>query len=213
MFVGRQEFLHNPVQLNGFGGNTAANPQNSLLFDNNQSYVMWGVCARGETFGLDALEGPDPDKLLEAAHRTCQKWHPAFHELINMVEPATLSQFKIHYSLPIKHWETKRITLLGDAIHSMPPMGGIGTSIGLRDASLLCRNIIAVNQGRKELLQAFNDYEVEMLQYSFAGVKQSMEIAEKFVADSAIASYAMEKLLRVMNVLPGVKEKVFATLG
>ena len=40
-------------------------------------------------------------------------------------------------------WPTGPVTLLGDAIHNMTPMAGIGANTALRDADLLRRNLIA----------------------------------------------------------------------
>lgn len=214
MFIGRQEFQPGADQFSQFSGSDENLEQyGGLLFDNTQSYVMWALCARREKFNLDTIDNTDSEQILKLSHQICHNWHPAFHAMMDLSEKATISKFKIHYALPVEHWKTGTVTLIGDAIHSMPPMGGVGTSIGLRDASLLCQNIVAANRQEKSLKQALHDYEVEMLQYGFSGVQQSIKIAEKFVEDSAFSPFLMKNMLRVMNVLPGVKAKVFATLG
>jgi salicylate hydroxylase len=44
--------------------------------------------------------------------------------------------------------------LLGDAIHNMTPMAGVGANTALRDADLLRRQLIAVACGEQELMPA-----------------------------------------------------------
>lgn len=58
-----------------------------------------------------------------------QDWDPRFQSLTRMSDPSTITLLPIHSSVPIQHWETKIITLVGDAIHSMTPMRGIGAKI------------------------------------------------------------------------------------
>jgi 2-polyprenyl-6-methoxyphenol hydroxylase-like FAD-dependent oxidoreductase len=80
----------------------------------------------------------------------------------------------------------------------MPPTRGIGGNTALRDAELLCRQLIAASSGERPLLQAVHDYEVEMLRYGFAAVRGSMQALQLHVADSRLVSTA---LLRSMNAL------------
>jgi hypothetical protein len=45
----------------------------------------------------------------------------------------------------------------------------------LRDASLLCRELVAASRGEKPLLAAIGDYEAEMIPYGFARVAESLD--------------------------------------
>ena len=75
---------------------------------------------------------------------------------------------------PVEHWQTANITLLGDAIHVMPPNGS-GANTALRDASLLTRSLIAVANLGTPLYQALNDYESEMVRYGFDALRASLQ--------------------------------------
>lgn len=67
------------------------------------------------------------------------------------------------------------VTLLGDAIHAMPPSRGSGGNTALRDASLLSRSLITVARQGTPLRQALHDYEIEMVHYGFDAVRASMQ--------------------------------------
>jgi 2-polyprenyl-6-methoxyphenol hydroxylase-like FAD-dependent oxidoreductase len=73
--------------------------------------------------------------------------------------------------VPVGPWQTQRITLLGDAIHSMTPFRGIGANVALRDAANLCEALCAANGGEKDLLESIHSYEAQMLRYGFRAVR------------------------------------------
>ncbi|MGW2378451.1 FAD-dependent oxidoreductase, partial [Kitasatospora sp. NPDC001683] len=74
------------------------------------------------------------------------------------------------------HWGgTRRVTLLGDAIHPMPPSGGQGANTALRDAALLSRSLAAVQRDEAELPAAVAQYELRMLDYGFTAVTESLQ--------------------------------------
>jgi 2-polyprenyl-6-methoxyphenol hydroxylase-like FAD-dependent oxidoreductase len=62
----------------------------------------------------------------------------------------------------------RTVTLLGDAVHSMPPTGGIGANTALRDAQLLTSNLARAVAGDWRLLDAVAEYEAQMRDYGFA---------------------------------------------
>jgi salicylate hydroxylase len=64
-------------------------------------------------------------------------WHPALRLLIDGVAPATIVPRIIRMLSPAGVWPTGNVTLLGDAIHAMPPMYGHGANSALYDAAEL----------------------------------------------------------------------------
>ena len=55
-----------------------------------------------------------------------------------------------------------QITLLGDAVHAMPPDRGIGVTNVFEDARVLA-SILATEKGESNLSQLIGDYEHSML--------------------------------------------------
>lgn len=209
MFIARQEFQHHLSEFDSF--NTPAETEHpGLLFDNKQSYVMWALCVKKEAMELVPSE---PESLLGVAKKTCGNWHSAFQQLIESSEPSTVGEWTIQTSLPVEHWQTSRVTLLGDAIHSMPPMGGTGSSIALQDAEHLCQSIISISRGEKELIPALYEYEIEMLEYGFKAVQNSLMASRQFIEDSAWSPLLVSTTLKILNLFPALKQSLFKNLG
>lgn len=52
-------------------------------------------------------------------------WHPDLVRLAAEAEPATFGVFPFAAASPTGEWPSSSVTVLGDAIHRMPPTGGI----------------------------------------------------------------------------------------
>ncbi len=120
------------------------------------------------------LEQLDERGLLSLALERIGKWHANLQRLVAASDPATILLTPIRSSVAVEPWPPTAITLLGDAIHSMPPTGGMGANTALRDAELLTRQLTAAARGEVTLLQAIADYEKEMRRYGFQAVRHSM---------------------------------------
>jgi len=126
-----------------------------------------------------------------------------------MTDPATVTTLTIRTAPAVKPWPTTNVTVIGDAIHSMPPSRGVGANTALRDAALLARNLAAAWPDR-DLLPAIADYERRMRRYGFAAVRASVNTLRMSVTANPVA-FALVKaslrgshaMLRLTGAFPG----------
>ncbi len=198
----------------GAGGNDAR-AAHDLHFENTTSYLMWAYAANSRKYPCDdnELSAMDGTALRNLAGRQIADWHPDLRRMVADTPQETVTLLPIRTSVPVKQWQTTRITLLGDAIHSMTPFRGIGANTALRDAQLLARNLIAAAQGQRELLDAIRDYETHMTDYGFAAVRLSLRTAEQTISNNWLGRTMFKAALHVFAAIPPLKRKVFADLG
>ncbi|KAF2025211.1 FAD/NAD(P)-binding domain-containing protein [Setomelanomma holmii] len=92
-------------------------------------------------------------------------------ECKDTLTPRSLYELPVGFSWP----DRSGITLVGDAAHVMTPFAGVGVNVGMTDALVLGREIVAVAQGRKGLDEGVVAYEREM----FPRAKKYMARTEK----------------------------------
>jgi salicylate hydroxylase len=213
MFIAVQQFQQKPHEIAEIGDAIKIHP--NLLLSDTTDFVGWGFIARQENFqakrDLPAMDGA---QLKQITLDMINDWHPQLQKIIQEADPSTVIFTPIQSSLPIEHWQTKRITLIGDAIHSMTPARGIGANTALRDAALLGQNLIAAQRGKMPLLQAIHDYEMEMIKYGFDAVLSSKKALEQTAALEKPLSLAMMRAaFRFINAVPPLKRRVFSGFG
>jgi 2-polyprenyl-6-methoxyphenol hydroxylase-like FAD-dependent oxidoreductase len=103
-----------------------------------EPYVLCALLARPEVLPDDLLE-LDSDALRHLVSGLVARWHPDLRRLLAASDPTSRTAFRFTASPPVPPWTPSAGTLLGDAIHTMPPIGGLGANTALRDASLLTR--------------------------------------------------------------------------
>jgi hypothetical protein len=87
---------------------------------NREEYVMWGFSACREKFGLTCShETLRPEHLKKAALALMKDWDPALRQIVE--QTPDLGMFQVKTSVPVSPWETRNVTLLGDALHNMTP--------------------------------------------------------------------------------------------
>jgi 2-polyprenyl-6-methoxyphenol hydroxylase-like FAD-dependent oxidoreductase len=111
---------------------------------------------------LPDFDGTSADELHALMRRAIEGAHPGLVELVDRIDLATLSPLAVRHLEAAEPWPTSRVTLLGDAIHAMPPSFGAGANSALRDAAELTRTLTEVAGGRRPLLEALATYEAEM---------------------------------------------------
>jgi 2-polyprenyl-6-methoxyphenol hydroxylase-like FAD-dependent oxidoreductase len=167
----------------------------------HEEYVMWGFSARRTKYGRTGLEALGAADLKEAVLALMQGWHGALRHLVEAAEPASVSAFAVKTSVPVPPWQTRNVTLLGDALHNMTPFRGVGANTALRDAAALRHTLAAVSGGEQDLLPALAAYERDMIDYGFAAVRRSLADMERFHAEGALARMMTKAMFRTVNMV------------
>jgi salicylate hydroxylase len=198
----------------GPGGNDESLDHDAVLFDNTTSYLMWAFAASPGRYpsevGLAELNGK---QLSELVQEMLAGWHPLLRRMVADSDPGTVSLLPIRTSQPVDPWPATTITMVGDAIHSMTPMRGVGANCALRDAELLAANLIAASRGEREVVDAVADYESQMREYGYKAVRDSLRSAKQFVSESRVSRAMFKGVLRVFDRFPALKRKAFANYG
>ena len=187
----------------------AARPPERMLPPDRGDYLVWALTGRPRSLGhADGTpeRGAAPYRLALAAVRS---WDDRLRRLVAMTDPATVTTLTIRTAPAVKPWPTTNVTVIGDAIHSMPPSRGVGANTALRDAALLARNLAAAWPDR-DLLPAIADYERRMRRYGFAAVRASVNTLRMSVTANPVA-FALVKaslrgshaMLRLTGAFPG----------
>jgi flavin-dependent dehydrogenase len=136
-------------------------------------YVMWAFVTHRSTFarGAGALDGK---ALRERIQQRMSTWHPTLRRLVAETDVSTISAFDFSPAAAVRPWQTSNVTLLGDALHFMPPVGGMGGNAALHDARLLCDALTSVMSGKEELIPALHRYEAAMIANGFSAVRASI---------------------------------------
>jgi salicylate hydroxylase len=211
LFIAPQEMTGGPI--GGIGGNEPVLAGAGNLYENTRSYLMWALSAKREKFGLAEPERADGATLATAAARAMTSWSHVFRDLVGLADPTTIACLPIRSSVPIAPWHTERITLLGDAIHSMTPYRGVGANVALKDAARLKRALVDAQRGERDLVDALHDYETGMCMYGFRAVRNSLKAMRQTVTDSRPALIFSRSMLRAINALPPVKRRIARRLG
>lgn len=165
------------------------------LFDNVRPYLMWAYAAAD----LTVHDGQDLQR--EVLGRIA-RWSPELSRIVAASPAETISRWRIRSSKPIERWQPTNVTLLGDAIHAMTPMRGIGANTALRDAQLLAR---CITEGGDSIAR----YEKEMYDYGFGAVRDSLRAAKQFADGSPVARTIFKTVLRTASAVPALKRAMF----
>ena len=166
-------------------------------------YLLWGFSARRERFGEGgALERQSGDELQRRVERLMPAWHPILRRIVDETHPATITAFAIKSASPIKPWKTRNVTLMGDALHNMPPYRGVGANTALWDAALL-RTTIVERQG--PLLERLKDAERRMIDHGFRAVRASLAATAQFHSESRLGRLLTKAFLRVLDRAPPLR--------
>ncbi|HEX7209963.1 MAG TPA: FAD-dependent monooxygenase, partial [Propionibacteriaceae bacterium] len=175
--------------------------------EGKSAYLLCAFVARDDACppGIADMDGPSMQRVIADL---ASGWHPILRQLIVTCDPASVAMFPFASLMP-PSWPTGPVTPLGDAIHLMPPTGGIGANTAMRDARLLTRQLIAVARGQSDLTEAINGYEVEMREYSAAAVRSALTTLRQGLNTNPVQIAWERAFFRVCRVIAPLRRVSF----
>jgi 2-polyprenyl-6-methoxyphenol hydroxylase-like FAD-dependent oxidoreductase len=175
----------------------------------DNDYIMWAFVAHRRSYpgGTDGLRGK---ALREVVEQRMARWHPALRRLVAESDPGTIEQFDFAAAAPVKPWPDSHVTLLGDAIHYMPPVGGMGGNTALQDAQRLCAALEAAHRGTSPLATALRDYQAEMLDRGFKTVRGVRLYTRMAISRSRLLRVTARGFFRLCGAAGPLRRAVFS---
>ncbi|ORX39631.1 hypothetical protein BD324DRAFT_614413 [Kockovaella imperatae] len=133
--------------------------------------------------GLIKAPGDNYSLVGEPAARLAQdltsNWNKRFKPIFDQINVDQAAFWKITCSTEtgVPEWDNvPRVTVIGDAAHSVTPAGGLGANTAMQDSALLGK-LLAQNGGYADGITA--EYEKEMRKYASEVVKKSYGLANE----------------------------------
>ncbi|MCG7217867.1 FAD-dependent oxidoreductase [Paenibacillus mucilaginosus] len=108
-----------------------------------------------------------------------EDWAPALRGLFERTWVSSIFPQSVRVLKPQEPWRAGRATLLGDAIHAMPPTFGAGANLALKDGAELAARLIRAEAGELTLTEAVADYEEAMRGYAYPILEMSVNPSYK----------------------------------
>ncbi|MCD2196339.1 FAD-dependent monooxygenase [Actinomycetospora endophytica] len=167
------------------------------LLDDTDDYVLWSVIADHRALPDDGQDGPT---LQARALDMVRGWSPALRRMITETDPASIAVMRFRQSTLVEPWPSATVTVLGDAIHNMPPVGGLGANSALRDAAELADRLLAARDGAP-LVPAIAAYEERMRGWGYGAVRESTRNARQATTANPVARRISRGYFRTRSAL------------
>jgi 2-polyprenyl-6-methoxyphenol hydroxylase-like FAD-dependent oxidoreductase len=177
--------------------------------DSIGDHLIWVLISSRGAYGDTDPKAMDGESIRRLALGLTENWHPLLRNLIAASDLKEISAVPVLTSIPVKPWDSTNVTLLGDAIHTMTPLQGLGGSSALRDAGLLCHGLVKADREACTVIEAINAYEKAMAGYGFAAVRRSMWFGNIVVSDNRLLRGTFKTVLRLATRIPPLKRRMF----
>ena len=109
-----------------------------------RDYVYWVLFSQRAVFGVsdEKLLSMTGDEAAALSLRLTEKWDPALKSVLDFQDTFQTSAIRVASAKPdFPSWQPSLVTFLGDAVHAMPPTGGVGANTAVKDAATLLRHL------------------------------------------------------------------------
>src|SRR6185503_20741504 len=99
--------------------------------DGRGDYLLCAFVARRDACPPGMVDR-DGAHLQRTLVKMIEPWHPDLRRLIAECDPDSVGGYPFLAAAPLAPWASTNVVLLGDAVHRMPPTGGLGANTALR---------------------------------------------------------------------------------
>ncbi|KAJ9605893.1 hypothetical protein H2200_009742 [Cladophialophora chaetospira] len=174
--------------------------------DKKSLQMVWAFVSSQEELPLD-VDRLKPRELQQLVIQGIRDWSPALKNLVMRADKHTISLIPLRCMPFLDPWTPSNITVLGDAIHNMTPMAGVGANTALRDAELLTEVLVDAAAGSLTVTEAIGLYEEKMRLYANNAVGLSRRNAESASSGHVLQRRMFRTLLRAAQTFPVVMRK------
>jgi 2-polyprenyl-6-methoxyphenol hydroxylase-like FAD-dependent oxidoreductase len=171
-------------------------------------HLFWVLIGQTAGFG-PRLRSAGPEELRQEALERVRGWHPLLSDLVRLAAADTLIGVPLHTAERVPAWTPGRVTLLGDAIHTMTPLQGLGGNTALVDAALLAQRLVEADRGHLTIAEAIGGYEARMREYGFNAVAQSVQVSNAVASTNLLGRLAFRGVLGAADRLPPLRSALF----
>jgi 2-polyprenyl-6-methoxyphenol hydroxylase-like FAD-dependent oxidoreductase len=174
--------------------------------DADDGFLVWAYAAARAAYPAD-VDSLAPERLQRWVAERVTGWDPRVAAVVCSSLPNSVAPVSLRSMGTLPAWRPSSVTLLGDAIHNMTPMAGIGANTALRDADELRRALSA--PGPETLVERVGRYEEHMRGYANAALALSTRNARTAASTQRLPRLAFRTLLKLTDAVPPVKRVVF----
>lgn len=176
----------------------------------DDSYLLCAFVLRQDAAPAD-LPGLSPAGIQQAVLGMTSRWHRDLRRVLAECDQESVGYYSFQATRPVPALPDGSVTLLGDAVHTMPPVGGLGANTALRDARLLAWHLNAVASGRATLPQAIGAYGAQLRPYATAAVHAAVASSHQGLLSNPAALAGMRAWLRLTGSFTPMRRAGFRT--
>ena len=151
---------------------------------------MWAILFPQEELRAD-LWKLDARAVHHIALQAARDFHPVLQRFVERADVDYTIAVGLNAARRPKEWPVSRVTIMGDAVHVMPPLGAHGGNTALRDAALLAEKLQEAAYRGEPLEHAIKTYQQEMIEYAFQEVESSMAMLQRSTTRNPLVRWAM----------------------
>jgi 2-polyprenyl-6-methoxyphenol hydroxylase-like FAD-dependent oxidoreductase len=176
---------HDIVALSDAHGNEQ-NQQPPIAED----YIVWAIGCPKNRLPHRASD-LEPAALHQLALAAVRDFHPVLRRFVADADVRYTMLTPLAAATKPSAWPAPPITLMGDAVHVMPPTGAHGGNTALRDAALLADTLQGAVAAGTPVRDAIARYQSEMVAYAFKEVDASIRTLRRINASNPLFRFAM----------------------